>query len=348
VRILSRREAKAQGSVVRLLCGVEPWAIILRNHHMQQNTRPSPEVAARMARRLRTLADPVIDISLGDPPPGRSALALLRAKPPEPPKPPFIISAARDASLGDGHVDRAPALRDREVGKRLRGAAPLRDNGATGRLEVLRPILAEMESFSNTRAADALNARGLLAANGNKWSAQRVWGLRRRLTRPNTSAHAAATQPAPARPAADGDAEPQEGPPAMMPADAPTAATHAPAAEEASHAAPTPENAPVTPTRARRRDVPAMTPGAVRMRERRANRAKARLTNVTPEARTGKAKARVQNRTPAAVTRDDGVVDVVLLSALLAQLPSAGEAWTAERRKAWFSLAAHVIGGSPP
>jgi hypothetical protein len=58
-----------------------------------------------------------------------------------------------------------------------------------------------------------------------------------------------------------------------------------------------------------------MTPGAVKMRERRAQ------------------------RSPDGTSAD-------LLGALLAHLPDAGEAWTAERRAAWLALAGHIMGAA--
>jgi hypothetical protein len=54
--------------------------------------KPSLEVAARAARRLRDHASG-LDIALGDPGPGLSALERRHAKPPEPAKT-FSISAA--------------------------------------------------------------------------------------------------------------------------------------------------------------------------------------------------------------------------------------------------------------
>jgi hypothetical protein len=59
-----------------------------------RTTKPSLEVAARTARRLRDEAACIFDTSLGDPGPGRSALEQQRTKLLEPAKS-ISISAAR-------------------------------------------------------------------------------------------------------------------------------------------------------------------------------------------------------------------------------------------------------------
>jgi hypothetical protein len=50
--------------------------------------------------------------------------------------------------------------------------------------ERLRPILAELEALSATRAAAILTERGVPTAAGGKWSAMQVIRVRRRLARP--------------------------------------------------------------------------------------------------------------------------------------------------------------------
>ena len=107
---------------------------------------------------------------------------------------------------------------------------------------------------------------------------------------------------------------------------------HAPEPQEAINGAPAPENAPRPPPRRRGRP-PATTPAAIRMRARRA------ASKAAPDEPK-------ENTVSPRQRRKDGKVDVPLFDALLAHLPQADEAWTAERRRAWFALAAHVIGGS--
>jgi hypothetical protein len=49
--------------------------------------------------------------------------------------------------------------------------------------EHMRPIMAEMEALSATKAAAILNERGVPSAMGRKWSASQVMRVRRRLAR---------------------------------------------------------------------------------------------------------------------------------------------------------------------
>jgi hypothetical protein len=69
----------------------------------------------------------MLDTSLGDPAPGRSALEQMRTTPPAPPKPAFTISATR----GDGGRDdrvRTTLLVERAE-RRCRGSGLRRGNG---------------------------------------------------------------------------------------------------------------------------------------------------------------------------------------------------------------------------
>jgi hypothetical protein len=100
--------------------------------HMQNTRLLSPEVAARRARALRAAADEsLMNISLGDPPPGRSWLDRQRARPPADPKPPFSISACRtDATrVTQAFIDRETAIKLQGRSKRRPGASPLRGGG---------------------------------------------------------------------------------------------------------------------------------------------------------------------------------------------------------------------------
>jgi hypothetical protein len=122
---------------MRFLVGAALGFSTLRGSSIMQTTklRPSVECAARRSRQLRIAADPeLMDVTLGDPPPGagRSALEQLRSKPPEPAKV-FSISAARRGDISrEAVVDRELRLRlegKPKRPKRLPGAAPCRGNG---------------------------------------------------------------------------------------------------------------------------------------------------------------------------------------------------------------------------
>jgi hypothetical protein len=93
--------------------------------------KPSVECAARAARQLRIAADPdLMDTSLGDPSPGRSALDRLRAKPPQPSKPTLSISASRGDDHAGGNASRVERIVEgAERRRRSPGARPCRGRG---------------------------------------------------------------------------------------------------------------------------------------------------------------------------------------------------------------------------
>jgi hypothetical protein len=109
--------------------GSVPAETPLRNENM--TFRPSVEVLARTSRRFRTAVDAsLMNVSLGDTRPGRSALDELRCRPTTEAAPKFTISAKK-ADTGDrANLERAARLR--EVASRLRrmpGPHPCRGGG---------------------------------------------------------------------------------------------------------------------------------------------------------------------------------------------------------------------------
>jgi hypothetical protein len=154
---------------------------------------PSPEVLARRGRRLRD-AFGLLDVTLGDPPPGRSALDAIRARPAPAPTPPFTISAANRDKFADRAAGRsvqkiaekAERVRDLNPGVRKRrsvGPQPCRGTPAgPDFLERMRSVLLELEGRTAVDAALELSARGFPTPGGNRtWHCKQVRRLRLRL-----------------------------------------------------------------------------------------------------------------------------------------------------------------------
>jgi hypothetical protein len=180
-----------------LLCGARAVHITRPAPLESMHEPPSLEVAARRARHLRDAAAGLIDLTLGDPPPGRSHLDALRARPPEQPVRVSISAVRGDDRRGD--ADRAERIMEGAARRRSvpshRGvsASPYRGSfDWAGFDEEVRGVFTEHAMLPAPGLVAVLNERGVPGAPGwparTPWTVLRVRRIRRRLAAPPKSA----------------------------------------------------------------------------------------------------------------------------------------------------------------